>query len=161
MYNVECSCGNVRPRASRVRRRPRASRCWCDPNGDPAGARGGKFWPVSDVKKSFWPVRTLRMSHGMRRGAYGAVLSAALKDVMKSHSLLDSPHSSSRSQEPIISPSRGASEGRARSAPARRVVGAPRFRRWGAARWGVAAAHWLTPHSAQLTILMFEPKILC
>jgi hypothetical protein len=49
------------------------------------------------------------MSHGMRRVAYGAVLSAALKDVMKSHSLLDSPHSSSRSQEPIISPSRGAS----------------------------------------------------
>jgi hypothetical protein len=119
MYNVECSCGNVRPRASRVRRRPRASRCWCDPNGDPAGARGGKFWPVSDVNNSFWPVRTLRMRHGMRRGAYGAVYclrSAALKDVMKSHSLLDSPNSSSRSQEPITGRVRRRSErtGRAR-----------------------------------------------
>ena len=76
MYNVECSCGNVRPRASSVRRAA-CLRCrWCDPNGDPAGARGGKFWPVSDVNNSFWPVRTLRMRHGMRRGAYGAVLSA-------------------------------------------------------------------------------------
>ena len=66
---------------------------WCDPNGDPAGARGGKFWPVSDVKmrSGRFAVKTLKM----RSGAYGAVLSAALKDVMKSHSILDFPHSSS------------------------------------------------------------------
>jgi hypothetical protein len=122
--------------------------------------------------------------HRIRRGfVYGTQV------MMESHSLLDSPHSSSRSQEPMwgasavarrggrarlsarhpthacivlcgsaAAPSRqlslrirtvarvtcllrvGPTEGRARSAPARRVVGAPRFRRWGA-----AAAHLLTP----------------
>ena len=113
----ECTMSNVRAETCALELAGGACLEVVRPQRRPGGRPGGyKFWPVSDVNNSFWPVRTLRMSHGMRRGAYGAVLSAALTDVMKSHSLLDSPNSSSRSQEPITGRVRRRSErtGRAR-----------------------------------------------